>query len=66
MDPLDLYQDDIFYLSRYITNILSVLDENTSSVELCVRRSYSDEEYKDDLKKIEKLEEIINRDFLKK
>ena len=63
---LDLYQDDIFYLSIYITNILSVLDENTSNVEIRVRRSYSIEEYKEDVKKLEKLETIINRDFLKK
>jgi hypothetical protein len=63
---LDLYQDDIFYLSRYITNILSVLDENTSNVEMRVRRSYSIEEYREDVKKLEKLETIIKRDFLKK
>ena len=63
---LDLYQDDIFYLSGYITNILAVLDENTSNVELRVRRSYSIEEYKEDVKKLEKLETIIKRDFLKK
>jgi hypothetical protein len=63
---LDLSQDDIFYLSGFMSNLLAVLDENTSNVEMRVRRSYSIEEYKEDVKKLEKLEKIINRDFLKK
>jgi hypothetical protein len=63
---LDLSQDDIFYLSSFMANLLSVLDEDNSSVARRVIRTYSDEDYEKDLKKLEKLETIINRDFLKK
>jgi hypothetical protein len=63
---LDLSQDDIFYLSSFMANLLSVLDEDNSSIARRVIRTYSDEDYEKDLKKLEKLERIINRDFLKK
>jgi hypothetical protein len=63
---LDLSQDDIFYLSSFMANLLSVLDEDNLSVARRVIRTYSDEDYEKDLKKLEKLETIINRDFLKK
>jgi hypothetical protein len=63
---LDLSQDDIFYLSGFMANLLSVLDEDNSSIARRIIRTYSDEDYEKDLKKLEKLETIINRDFLKK
>jgi hypothetical protein len=63
---LDLSQDDIFFLSGFMSNLLAVLDENTSDIERRILRTYSDEDYEKDIKKLEKLETIINRDFLKK
>jgi hypothetical protein len=63
---LDLSQDDIFFLSGFMSNLLAVLDENASDVTRRIIRTYSDEDYEKDLKKLEKLETIIMRDFLKK
>jgi len=63
---LDLSQDDIFFLSGFMSNLLAVLDENTSDIERRIIRNYSDVDYEKDLKKLEKLETIIMRDFLKK
>jgi hypothetical protein len=63
---LDLSVDDIFYLSGFMSNLLASLDETPRDVERRMLRTYSDEDYEKDLKKLEKLETIINRDFLKK
>lgn len=63
---LDLSQDDIFYLSGFMSNLLASLDETPRDVERRILRTYSDEDYEKDIKKLEKLEVIINRDFLKK
>jgi hypothetical protein len=63
---LDLSVDDIFYLSGFMSNLLAVLDEDNSSIARRIIRTYSDEDYEKDIKKLEKLEVIINRDFLKK
>ena len=63
----DLFQDDIFYLSGFMSNLLSSLDyRNTSEVEKGLKRTYSDVAYEKDLEKLEKLEAIVNKDFLKK
>jgi hypothetical protein len=63
---LDLSQDDIFYLSGFMSNLLASLDETPRDVERRMLRTYSDEDYEEDIKRLEKLEVIINRDFLKK
>jgi hypothetical protein len=63
---LDLSVDDIFYLSGFMSNLLASLDETPRDVERRMLRTYSDEDYEKDIKKLEKLEVIINRDFLKK
>jgi hypothetical protein len=63
---LDLSLDDIFYLSEFMSNLLASLDENPRDVERRIIRTYSDEDYEKDIKKLEKLEVIINKDFLKK
>jgi hypothetical protein len=63
---LDLSLDDIFYLSEFMSNLLAVLDEDNSSIARRIIRTYSDEDYEKDIKKLEKLEVIINKDFLKK
>jgi hypothetical protein len=63
---LDLSVDDIFYLSGFMSNLLASLDETPRDVERRILRTYSDEDYEKDIKKLEKLEVIINRDFLKK
>lgn len=63
----DLFQDDIFYLSGFMSNLLSSLDyRNTSEAERGLKRTYSDAAYEKDLEKLEKLESIVNKDFLKK
>ena len=63
----DLFQDDIFYLSGFMSNLLSSLDyRNTSEAERGLKRTYSDAAYEKDLEKLEKLEAIVNKDFLKK
>ena len=63
---LDLSQDDIFYLSGFMSNLLASLDETPRDVERRMLRTYPDEDYEKDIKRLEKLEVIINRDFLKK
>jgi hypothetical protein len=63
----DLFQDDIFYLSGFMSNLLSSLDyRTTSEAERGLKRTYSDKDYEKDLKKLEKLEATLNKDFLKK
>lgn len=63
----DLFQDDIFYLSGFMSNLLSSLDyRNISETEKVLKRTYYDVDYEKDLKKLEKLEAVLNKDFLKK
>jgi len=60
-----LYQDDIFYLSGFMSSLLDSMDTDTVEIEKSLKRTYSDKEYGKDIKKLEKLERIINNDYLK-
>jgi len=61
----ELAQDDIFFLSRPIKDILTNLDSDTSDLKRIMSRlRYSDEDYKKDIKKLDNLERIV-KDFLR-
>jgi len=61
----ELAQDDIFFLSRPVKDILTSLDADSSSLKLKMSRlRYSDEDYKKDIKKLDNLERIV-KDFLR-
>jgi predicted transcriptional regulator len=61
----ELAQDDIFFLSRSIKDILTNLDSDTSDLKRIMSRlRYSDEDYKKDIKKLDNLERIV-KDFLR-
>ena len=61
----ELAQDDIFFLSRSVRDILTSLDGDSSSLKLKMSRlRYSDEDYKKDIKKLDNLERIV-KDFLR-
>lgn len=62
----DLSQDDIFKLSTFASNILDSLRMNKQDVEYYMNRSsYNDGNFKSDIEKLNKLEKLINKDFLK-
>jgi hypothetical protein len=61
----ELAQDDIFFLSRSVKDILTSLDGDSSSLKLKMSRlRYSDEDFKKDIKKLDNLERIV-KDFLR-
>ena len=61
----ELAQDDIFFLSRPVKDILTSLDADSSSLKLKMSRlRYSDEDFKKDIKKLDNLERIV-KDFLR-
>ena len=62
----DLSQDDIFKLSAFAYNILDSLRMNKQDVEYYMNRtSYNEGNFKSDIEKLNKLEKVINKDFLK-
>ncbi len=63
----DLSQDDIFKLSSFPYNILDSLRMSKQDVEYYINRvTYNDDNFQSDIKKLNNLEKLINKDFLKK
>lgn len=61
----DLSQDKIFYLSQFASDVVCALRNNTD-IEYYIQKEYNDNDYQEDIEKLNKLEKIIIKDFLKK